>query len=124
MRIVSQSSYSGPIPPPALLEEFERIAPGSAKQIIEQAFKQSDHRMGLENYVIRADNHRSWAGLFCGFTIAISFGGLSAWVILNGYPVSGSILGCLDLISLVALFVLGRKQQQDERQRKADIMNK
>jgi uncharacterized membrane protein len=41
--------FSGPIPPPEMLERFERVVPGSATMIVDQAREQTGHRMGLES---------------------------------------------------------------------------
>lgn len=46
--VVQSASYSWPIPPPALMKEYNEICPGSADRILTMAEKQSNHRIELE----------------------------------------------------------------------------
>ena len=56
---ITQQQFSGPIPPPALLAEYEKIVPGSALRIFNRAETQSDHRIAMEAKVIPAQqDHR------------------------------------------------------------------
>ena len=48
LSIIRQSSFSGPLPPPQILEKYESIVPGSADRIIGMAEKQSEHRRSIE----------------------------------------------------------------------------
>ena len=45
---VIQGEFSGPIPPPSIIEGYERGLPGSADRIITMAEKQSEHRQRKE----------------------------------------------------------------------------
>lgn len=49
-----RETYSGPIPHPTILEEFDRIVPGAAKQIVDQAASETKHRQSLENKAMDA----------------------------------------------------------------------
>ena|ERR1017187_7224389 len=54
-RYFSQSPY----PDPVVLKGYEDQIPGSAKLLLEQALKQSDHRMDLEKTVTKDNIWRS-----------------------------------------------------------------
>ncbi len=41
-------SVSGPIPPPSMMEQYERTLPGSADRILKMAENQSEHRQWIE----------------------------------------------------------------------------
>ena len=43
-----QGEFSGPIPPPNIIEGYEKIVPGSADRIISMAERQSEHRQKME----------------------------------------------------------------------------
>lgn len=45
---VQSMNYSGPIPPPDIIKDYENILPGSADRIISMAEKQADHRRDIE----------------------------------------------------------------------------
>lgn len=40
--------FQGPLPPPNILEEFERIKPGAAQEIIEMASREQEHQIFME----------------------------------------------------------------------------
>ena len=65
------TSFSGPLPPPEVLEKFERVSPGAAKIIVDMAKNQSEHRQGLENRVIDSGINNSKLGLIFGLTIGM-----------------------------------------------------
>ena len=47
--------YSGPIPPPVVLKEYEEINPGLAEKIFLMAENEILHRQKLENEMLKAD---------------------------------------------------------------------
>lgn len=58
---------------------------------------------------VRMDRGRlflDWAGIVSGWTIAIAFLIVSAVVIMSGHEVGGTVLGTVDLVGLVTVFVL------------------
>ena len=52
-------SFSGPLPPPEILERFNDVGPGAAERIIKMAEEQFAHRVYLEKNVIGSDIERS-----------------------------------------------------------------
>ncbi len=50
-----EEHFSGPVPHPEIIREYESIYPGAAKQIFENWNKQVEHRQELEGLVIRSD---------------------------------------------------------------------
>jgi uncharacterized membrane protein len=43
------TSFSGPIPPPLILKQYDDLVPGAAARILAQAEQQTAHRIALEN---------------------------------------------------------------------------
>ena len=67
-----EASWSGPLPPPGAMAEYDRIYPGAAQSILEMAHTEQTHRRLLESQDLR---HRMWmekAGLLTGFLICIT----------------------------------------------------
>lgn len=116
------TSYSGPTPPVEVLEGYERVSPGSAKQILDQFIKQSDHRMDLENQVIASDLSRSWGGLIAGFVIALAFLGSGTYLVSTGHDWAGGTIATTSLMGLVSVFVYGTTVRKSERETKAKTM--
>ncbi|MBI2410337.1 MAG: DUF2335 domain-containing protein [Candidatus Kerfeldbacteria bacterium] len=63
--IAVQHSFSGPIPPPDVLNDYERIEKGLASRIVNMAEKQSGHRQNIESRYIRSANLRSIRWVVC-----------------------------------------------------------
>lgn len=115
---IAAASFSGPLPPPQILEDYNRIVPGSANRIIAMAERQADHRRRLEAQVISSDVTNSRIGLLCGLVIGL--GGLVAATIIAiyGNPQAGVGMGLVTLASLVSVFVYGSRLRLKERQEK------
>jgi len=121
--ISMSATFSGPLPPPEILIQYNDALPNGAERIIVLAERQAEHRMTLERQVIEADIKRANSGLVAGFIVALA--GLSAAVFLvhGGNAAAGTILGGLDLVSLVAVFVYGTVSRRNERQQRARMMS-
>lgn len=108
-------SYSGPLPVPAHLAQYEEILPGAAERILKMAEEQSIHRRALESKVINSGVADSKKGLWFGFFI-----GLSGFLVVGycahlGFQILAGIIAALDLGSLVGVFVYGSRQRKAER---------
>ncbi|WP_260338754.1 DUF2335 domain-containing protein [Levilactobacillus parabrevis] len=58
--IATMEMYSGPIPHPAILEGYEKLYPGAAKEIIENGVQESRHRRKLETKRQARRGHLAW----------------------------------------------------------------
>ncbi|RTL48857.1 MAG: DUF2335 domain-containing protein [Sphingobacteriales bacterium] len=63
----SDSSFSGPIPPPEILKGYNEVVKNGGERIVAMAEKQSNHRMQLDDYVIREELKQSRMGQIFGF---------------------------------------------------------
>lgn len=55
LALVSQAQFTGPIPPPAILEQYDRLVPGAAERILQMAEAESRHRQVLEKQAQQAN---------------------------------------------------------------------
>jgi uncharacterized membrane protein len=118
----SVSSYSGPMPPPALLDEYERICPGAAQRILAIFEEQARHRMSLESRVVSGGTGRSWAGL--GVAALLSLGGLAvaAFAVHMNQPwVAGTVATAVFGADLWA-FLAGTSSTSQERQKRTETL--
>jgi uncharacterized membrane protein len=94
--------WTGPLPPPAALEQFERVIPGGAERILRMAEQEQAHRIGQENKGLAAEIDDSRRGQWLGGIVAFSaitgaainsvFGGpWQASVALVGVPILGAV---------------------------------
>lgn len=79
--------YSGPLPHPDTLAEFEQILPGAADRILKQAEAQTEHRIEIEKKVVSADITKSYLGLVFGFILGLSGIGSGVYLATLGFNV-------------------------------------
>lgn len=70
--------------------------------------KQTDHRIALENMVVKSQVYQGYIGQALGFIIVVFCLGLSTYLALNGQPTIGGIIAGSTVISLAGIFVLGK----------------
>jgi|UniRef100_A0A7V6DR12 uncharacterized membrane protein len=116
--------HSGPLPPPELLENYERVVPGSAERILVMAENQSAHRQQLESRYLSAEIRNSLLGVIFALLLGITGPSLSGLCIYAGQGWPGAALGGAMLVSLVGTFIYGTKQRRIEREQKFQLMVK
>ena len=117
--------FSGPIPPPQILNQYNQIVPGAADRIIAMAEGQAEHRQQLEKQAIDSDIKNSRLGLQYGLAIGLAAVIGATVCIVSGFEIGGSILGGTGLTGLVGVFVYGSRQQRKEREKRLEkLFNK
>jgi uncharacterized membrane protein len=105
-------SYTGPIPPPELLGQYEQICPGAANRILGQFEEQGRHRRRIENRVIWNNVVSSILGQITGFLLLGGAIGGGVFLLYNNKPIEG--LGSIVTAVLGAAWVL-RKAEVERR---------
>ena len=110
LNLIAQSkhTFSGPLPPPAMLAQYEQVYPGLADRIVKMAEHQQDHRMYVERTVVDSETRNEKRGMYFSFILASSglFGGVS--LVALGLSVTGLIGFFVALGSLVGTTILRR----------------
>lgn len=107
VKIDERYLFSGPIPPPTLLEDYERALPGSADRIISMAEREQNHHHKQEV--------RGW---FSGTVIAILALAGSLFVIVSGQSLvgfAGVLIAASGLIANFFSVMRVRKSPPDTR---------
>lgn len=118
---IAQATWSGPLPPPAALEHFERIAPGTAQRIINHMIAEGEHRRSLEVAALDIDRQTvagehsitrrgQWLGFILGMAMIGGGVGLSAM----GKDTSGLATILTGGAALLASMWFGRSQPKEE----------
>lgn len=115
-------AFSGPLPPPEILDKYNQTLPGAAERIIAMAESQSKHRQQLESDVINSDIRSARLGLHYGLIIGLTTVIGSVICISIGYEIGGTILGGTGLTGLVGVFVYGSTQRRKEREKRFDLV--
>lgn len=106
----SLQAFSGPLPHPTILREYEDILPGCAERILvmaEQEQIKRHERIEKDSTTLLAHSDRGQRFAFIICLVALSISGVLA---LTGHEVTASIIGGIDLVALSVVFVTGRKQ--------------
>lgn len=104
--------FSGPIPPPAILERYEKLIPGAAERILSMAEKQSSHRQAMEKRIIYSETFQAKAGMFFAFLIVIAALIIGGYLSLKNSPVSGLISLIAAIGVIVTTFMLKRSAEK------------
>lgn len=115
--------FSGPIPPPNLLERYNEVVSNGAERILAMAEKQSAHRESLETKVVDANLKSQRRGQTQAFIVALAviLGGI--YIMAKGYSGWGFAAIITSLASLVAIFAIGKREQRNERVEKSNALD-
>jgi uncharacterized membrane protein len=107
--------YVGPLPHPRTLAEYEQVMPGTGERILKQWETESDHRRRLERddrETQRESEERQVTyqgrGQWLGFGIAMGGLVVAGLGVLCGMQVAASIIGGVDLVAVITIFVKAR----------------
>lgn len=112
--------FSGPLPTPAMLEEFDRVLPGLARRIVDRADTELAHRHAIELKALDAqikDQHDANAerrrGQIFAFVLCFFFLASGIGLTLIGHPKVGGTIATATLVSVVGVFVAGRRTKNE-----------
>ena len=114
--VQSASSFSGPLPPPTLLDEYSKVVKNGAERIMKMAESQSGHRIELEKHTIKEELRQSSNGQKYGFILGFIGLLLAFCLAMFGHDTVAGIFGTTTIIGLVTVFVIGRKKQQKDEE--------
>lgn len=111
---IRSQTFSGPLPPPQALLDYERACPGAAERILAMAEKQAEHRRAMETRNQVQGGRREQLGMALGFVVAMTaiLGGI--YLIANGAQVEGLTSIVTALAGLVGVFVYARRKKARE----------
>jgi len=114
------AEFSGPLPPPEILRQYEEVSEGLSERLISLVEKEADFRRKMEERFLEAQidfksrsleisSQEVRRGQVFGLSIgcvALVCGLITAWI---GHPVAGTLLGSGTILGLVSAFLYGRK---------------
>ena len=116
------SLFAGPLPPPEILEQYNRLVPDAAERILKMAEKQAAHRQGIERAAIQSELQReAWSLRFGTLILVLAFilAGIIGWL---GNTTGATAIVLASLSALAGVFVTGSWSRRREREKKAQIM--
>jgi uncharacterized membrane protein len=117
------ASFSGPLPLPSLLAQYNEIIPNGAERIMIMAERQSAHRERLEARVVDGNVANQTRGSYFAFVIAMValMGGF--FLIHEGKSAEGLSTIITSVSGLVGVFVYAKVDQRRERTEKIKALS-
>lgn len=112
------------LPPPEVLQEYERIIPGITKLLLEMGDRHMALKHEMEKRAFNINSLKSFAGLIFGFLIGIFGLGGGFYLTFKGYNIIGVIFTSSTLVTLVMSFIYGGQSKRNGNHRNGDIVNK
>ena len=108
--IVSRQQFSGPIPPPEALKQYDIVVPGLAERIMKMAENEAASRLRNDDKLVDNIVRSSFLGIFFAFASVVLLAALACLALINDYPVVAS--GTVVIIASVAgMFILFRNRK-------------
>lgn len=115
VQVTEQRAFSGPIPPPDVLEHYDAISNGLANRIVAMAENEQAHRRELDISTLDANKgiaNKEFSerriGQVFGLIIGISGLACAAYLGYLGLETAAATVGGTTVVSLVGLFILGK----------------
>ncbi|MDB0600476.1 DUF2335 domain-containing protein [Tenacibaculum maritimum] len=110
--LIQEKSHSGPLPDAETLIQYDSVIPGGADRIMKMAEKQQSHRISIETKVVSSQSSQSKLGQVFGLIIGLAGIGCGTYLASVGQDVVGGIIAGGTVVSLVSVFVLGKKSSK------------
>lgn len=112
-RITTMSaSFSGPLPPPSVLEGYEKTLPGAADRIITMAETQLAHRHDMECTVIKSNVKNERTGMLLAFSLTMALMFFGFYLILNDKETAGYFAVFGPVIFHGANYIYNKKREE------------
>lgn len=107
----STSAFSGPLPHPEILKQYDEIVPGMAERILIMAEKEQEHQLHTDKQIVEAQINEIKFGRICGLLLILVLIILSAIFAYLNHP----YLACVALsliLGIATIFVLRKKASE------------
>ncbi|EKB56914.1 DUF2335 domain-containing protein [Bergeyella zoohelcum] len=112
--LIQEKMHSGPLPDAESLVKYNSVIPNGADRIMQMAEKQQKHRIEIEKRVILSQNTQGLLGQIFGLVIGLFGISCGTFLAHGGETVVGGLIAGTTVISLVSVFVLGKKRQRKD----------
>lgn len=103
--------FSGPLPPPEALAQYEQVVPGFGDRLLTTFEAQSAHRIASEAKVIDGNVRAQQRGQAFAFVIAMSVLAFAAMLAWRGHLTQAVVVLFGEIIALCGTFLIGRRSQ-------------
>jgi uncharacterized membrane protein len=112
--LTQERVHRGPLPTPETFADYDRVLPGAAERILKMAENQQVHRHGIESAVVNGNVSQERLGPIYGLVVA-TLSIIAGFVLaFTNHEVSGLSAILVPLLSLVGVFVYGKREQNKD----------
>jgi uncharacterized membrane protein len=121
---VTAATFSGPLPPPTILEGYNQIIPNGAERIMAMTERNQSHRHDIENRVIEGNIRAQPRGQW--FAFIISLVAIGGGIVLAAFDKEAIAITSIltGLGTPVGLFIYSQESKKKELRSKADDLVK
>jgi len=101
--------FSGPLPPPAILKQYNEVQPDFAERLLKLTEGEAAHRRELARRAQEMAATETRIGQIFGLVVALAGFATSAWLGSAGLPGAASAVGGATIVGLVSVFITGRR---------------
>jgi len=116
---ITQVAFTGPLPPPSSLKEYDSVLPGLAERIVTMAEAEARHRHDMDKeatrqneLIINKEFSERRIGQFMGLGIAAIAIGAAIFAIAHGAEKAAMVIGGTTVVGLATVFVVGRFKKE------------
>lgn len=102
-------SYSGPLPPPDVLREYEETMSGMSDRIVTRWETEQKHRHEMDQLILNREFNLKLIGNILGIIALTLMLLVVSYLAFLGHPAEAVGLGVGTIVSVVAIFVLARR---------------
>lgn len=118
-----QTLYSGPIPSSEELQKYKEIYPDAPQIIMDVFQKQTEHRIKIEEIVIKSNTKRATLSTMFAFILGLAMIIGAIYLISIGKDITGFVILATAITALTGSFYYGTKSNKQERSEK-ELMRK
>jgi uncharacterized membrane protein len=107
------------LPPPHILQEYEKLSEGATERLLEMAEIEQAHRHDWEDDALRSYTKSHRIGQLFGFIIALAIVGVALYLAVNGYGQTAAVVAASGFLSLtINSLVTAKTRRFDRKPRK------
>ena len=112
-------SFQGPLLPPNMLAEYDRLIPQGADRLMRLLEHQTAHRHEQETRLVMSQTSLSARGQGIGFLLCLFFGIIAWHMATTGHDAVAGVVFGTTIIGLITVFVLGHLPRGQSAQSRA-----
>lgn len=103
------AQFRGPLPPPAVLEQYDHVLPGTAERILRMAEQEQAAGRDLASKVVEVTATETRRGQHFGFAAALAALSVTAFLGYLGHAFAAGVVGGTTVVGLSTVFAVGRR---------------